>query len=135
MQIQFWYCHSALVPASSPSLPPSPPSLPSLPPSLPPQIFSSLSEALAVGGFEAVVLMVPHELHEAMALQCLEAGKHILLEKPLAHSVAACERLVAAAEAAGTVVMVAENSCYWPEVCWVQGVYNYAALVEVGGSG
>ena len=109
MQIQFWYCHSALVPASSPP--------PSLPPS-PPQIFSSLSEALAVGGFEAVVLMVPHQLHEAMALQCLEAGKHVLLEKPLAHSVAACERLVAAAEAAGTVVMVAENSCYWPEVCF-----------------
>ena len=61
--------------------------------------------------------MVPHDLHESLTLQCVEAGKHVLLEKPLAHSLESCVRLVEAAEQASSVVMIAENSTYWPEVC------------------
>ena len=75
-----------------------------------------MSEALSWGRFDAAVLMVPHDLHESLTLQCSAAGKHVLLEKPLAHSLESCVRLVEAAEVASTIVMVAENSVYWPEV-------------------
>ena len=79
-------------------------------------MFRDVSEALSWGKFDAAVLMVPHDLHESLTLQCSAAGKHVLLEKPLAHSLESCVRLVEAAEVASTIVMVAENSVYWPEV-------------------
>ncbi len=48
------------------------------------QVFSSLEEGLDRGDFDAVDLMLPHDLHESATLQALEAGKHVLLEKPMA---------------------------------------------------
>ena len=80
------------------------------------KVFKDASEALEKGRFDAGVLMIPHDLHESLTLQCLAAGKHVLLEKPLAHTLESCARLVEAAERASTVLMVAENSAYWPEV-------------------
>ena len=80
------------------------------------QVFTSLSDALQWGEFDAAVLMVPHHLHESCAVQCLEAGKHVLLEKPLAHTLDSCRRLLAAAEGSDRVFMVGENSSHWPEV-------------------
>ena len=81
--------------------------------------FASLDEALGRGGFDAVDLMLPHDLHEAMTIQALAAGKHVVLEKPMATTLEACARILAAAGAAwaaGTVFMVAENAHYWPEI-------------------
>ena len=52
-------------------------------------------------------------------MQCLAAGKHVLLEKPLSHTLESCVRLVGAAEEARSVFMVGENSAFWPEVGWV----------------
>ena len=60
--------------------------------------------------------MVPHHLHETYAVQCLEAGKHVLLEKPLAHTLDSCRRLLGAADDSDCVFMVGENSTHWPEV-------------------
>ena len=80
------------------------------------QVFPSLYDALQWGQFDAAVLMVPHHLHEAYAVQCLEAGKHVLLEKPLAHTLDSCQRLLGAAEHSDCVFMVGENSSHWPEV-------------------
>ena len=80
------------------------------------QVFTSLDEALAKGDFDAVDIMLPHDLHEEIAIQCLEAGKHVLLEKPIAPTLDACDRIIAAAKEAPGVFMVAENSQYWPEI-------------------
>ena len=76
----------------------------------------SLDEALAGGDFDAVDIMLPHDLHEEAAIRCLEAGKHVLLEKPMAPTLDACDRILDAARRSGTVFMVAENAQYWPEV-------------------
>ena len=72
--------------------------------------FTSLAEALEKGDFDAVDLMLPHDLHEEAATQCFEAGKHVLLEKPMSLDLDSCERILAAARAAGTVFMMAENA-------------------------
>ena len=84
------------------------------------QAFTSLDEALAKGDFDAVDIMLPHDLHEPIALQCLAADKHVLLEKPMAPTLDACDRILAAANAAPGVFMVAENSQYWPEIVEAQ---------------
>jgi predicted dehydrogenase len=55
----------------------------------------------------------------------------VLLEKPLAPTVDACERMLETARAAGTVFMVAENAQYWPEVLTVGALLRDGAIGEV----
>ena len=78
--------------------------------------YGSLEQALAAGGFDAVDIMVPHDLHEELASRAFAAGKHVLLEKPMALALDACARIQEAARRAGSVFMVAENAQYWPDV-------------------
>jgi predicted dehydrogenase len=75
--------------------------------------------------------MLPHHLHEAAAVRCLEAGKHVLLEKPMAPTLDACERILAAARTAGTVFLVAENAQYWPEVLIAKRALESGAIGEM----
>src|SRR5262244_3665775 len=90
--------------------------------------FESFAAANAAADFDAVLIAVPHHLHEPVAMEALAARKHVLLEKPLAPSVDACERILAAADAAGTVFMVAENAQYWPEVLLVRELLDRGAI-------
>ena len=96
-------------------------------------VYSSLDQALAEGDFGAVDLMLPHHLHEDAAVAAFEAGKHELLEKPMAPTPDACERILAAAARAagesGCVFMVAENAQYWPEVVTARRLIEDGAIV------
>lgn len=49
----------------------------------------------------------PHYLHKPQAIAALEAGKHVILEKPMAMTVAECDEILAAAERSGKRVFVA----------------------------
>ena len=91
-------------------------------------VFPSLEDALAHGNFDAVDIMLPHDLHEEAAVRCFEAGRHVLLEKPMAPTLDACERILAAAQRAGTVFMVAENAQYWPEVARAREAIEAGAI-------
>jgi len=55
---------------------------------------------------EAVDIVVPNDLHAEIGVAALEAGKHVLLEKPMALSVDGCDRLIAAAQASGKVLTI-----------------------------
>ena len=55
---------------------------------------------------DAVVIATPHHLHEEIAIQAAEAGKHILLEKPMAPTVRACDAINVAAARSGVHLMV-----------------------------
>jgi UDP-N-acetyl-2-amino-2-deoxyglucuronate dehydrogenase len=95
------------------------------------QAYGSLDEALAARGFDAVLLLLPHALHEQAALRCFAAGKHVLLEKPMAPDPEACARILEAARRAGTVFMVGENAQYWPEVVTVRDLLAAGAIGDV----
>lgn len=94
-------------------------------------IFASLDDALAQGEFDAVDLMIPHHLHERVALQAFAAGKHVLLEKPMAPTLEACGRILEAARRANTVFMVAENAQYWPEAVTAKSLVEQGAVGDV----
>ena len=64
---------------------------------------TSLDDALADPAVDIVIVASPSELHEAQAIRCLEAGKHTLIEIPIALSLAGAERVVAAGEKSGKV--------------------------------
>jgi predicted dehydrogenase len=68
--------------------------------------FASVAEALAWGGFDAVTNVTPDAAHFATTMPVLEAGKHVLCEKPLATNAADAEAMAAAAAQAGVVNMV-----------------------------
>jgi predicted dehydrogenase len=65
--------------------------------------FAALAEALP--SVDAVVIATPPSSHAALGLQAIAAGKHVLIEKPLAVTAAEARALVEAAEAAGVVLM------------------------------
>ena len=93
--------------------------------------FSSLDEALERGNFDAVDLMLPHDLHESAALASFAAGKHVVLEKPMATDIASCNRILDAAAQAQTVFMVAEQAQYWPDVIKARELIDDGAIGEV----
>jgi len=61
----------------------------------------------ALDEVDAVLIALPHHLHHTVALECIEAGKHVLLEKPMANSEAECVELIDAAQRRSVVLMVA----------------------------
>ena len=61
---------------------------------------------LSDASIDAVDIVVPNHLHEEVGISALRAGKHVLLEKPMALSVAACDRLLDAAAASGRVLTI-----------------------------
>ncbi len=69
-----------------------------------------------VGEVDAVLVALPHHLHHAATRFFLDAGKHVLLEKPMANTEAECLDLIAAQQRAGTVLMVAYCMRYHPLV-------------------
>ena len=78
--------------------------------------FAALDEALAEGDFDAVDLMLPHDLHEEAVRKCFAANKHVMLEKPLAHNLESAMRILSLAKQAKTKFMVAEQAQYWQDV-------------------
>jgi UDP-N-acetyl-2-amino-2-deoxyglucuronate dehydrogenase len=93
--------------------------------------FRSLDDALADGAFDAALVMVPHRFHEELALSILGAGKHLLLEKPMAPTVEGAQRIIDAARHSGTVFFVAENAQYWPEIVLTKQLIDEGAVGEV----
>lgn len=75
-------------------------------------VVASLDEVLADARVEAVVLSTPAGLHEDMAIAVLDAGRHVLVEKPLATTVDGAERIVKRAESSGLVAMVGHTFLY-----------------------
>lgn len=68
--------------------------------------FRSYEAMLAAGGFDVVTVAVPNDRHADFAVAALDVGAHVILEKPLGVSLAECDRVLAAAEAAGRQVAV-----------------------------
>lgn len=62
---------------------------------------------------DLVDVCLPHSLHEPYAVGALEAGAHVLLEKPMAVSLTECDRIIAAAEGSGRVVGVSHNQLFY----------------------
>jgi hypothetical protein len=63
--------------------------------------FPSLAAAVAAKAADAAAILVPHHLHEPLALEAFAAGLHVFLEKPMATTLDACARILAAARDAG----------------------------------
>jgi predicted dehydrogenase len=70
-------------------------------------------EELLQTDIDAVSLCVPHHLHVPMAVAAAQASKHILVEKPIARTLAEADQMIAAARSAGVTLMVSHNQRYF----------------------
>ena len=77
-------------------------------------VTTNLAETLKVPGLDAVILATPTQMHAEQSLQCLEAGKHVQVEIPLADSLADAEAVVAMQQKAGLVAMVGHTRRFNP---------------------
>ncbi len=71
--------------------------------------FDSVEELLADPAIDAVSVCVANNAHADIAIKALNAGKHVLVEKPMAMTVADCEAMLEAAEKNDRFLMVAQN--------------------------
>jgi len=71
------------------------------------QATTDLAEALAQPGVEAAILCTPTQMHAAQAVQCLKAGKHVMVEIPLADNLTDAEAVARAQQESGDRGLVA----------------------------
>jgi predicted dehydrogenase len=91
----------------------------------------SFDEVLDDANVDAVSIATPPATHYTLVKQALEAGKHVLVEKPLATSVADAEELVEIAERKGLVLMPGHTFLYSPAVNKVRGLIDSGELGEI----
>ena len=77
-------------------------------------------DAFLDSDIEAVLVAVPHYLHEEMVLSVAKAGKHVLCEKPMATTLEGCDKMIDATRKAGVKFMVAENHRFLPAHRWIK---------------
>ncbi|HZF16016.1 MAG TPA: Gfo/Idh/MocA family oxidoreductase [Steroidobacteraceae bacterium] len=78
-----------------------------------------LGECLARPGVEAAILTTPTQMHAKQGEQCLRAGKHVMIEIPIADSLADSERLVRVQKETGLVAMGGHTRRFNPSHQWI----------------
>ncbi|HMK84951.1 MAG TPA: Gfo/Idh/MocA family oxidoreductase [Steroidobacteraceae bacterium] len=84
-----------------------------------PHATASLAESLALPELEAVIITSPTGLHAAQGEQCMRAGKHVMIEIPMADSLADSERLVRVQKETGVIAMAGHTRRFNPSHQWV----------------
>ena len=79
-----------------------------------PPVFTDYREALPLG--DAALVVLPHHLHTQCGIDCLNAGLHVLMEKPLANTEAECLALMDAAKKNNRILMTAYCMRFHPLV-------------------
>ncbi len=71
-------------------------------------VFTDYEALAADPDIQAVSICLPHHLHRDPTVACAQGGKHVLCEKPMETTLADADAMIAAAEAAGTVLMIGQ---------------------------
>lgn len=95
-----------------------------------PRAFSDLTAALASGAFDAVYIGTPHPTHYALARAAMEAGKHVVCEKPLTMSSAEAAELASLARERGVLLLEAMWMSFSPAVRRVLEVIESGEIGE-----
>src|SRR5215471_9916482 len=80
---------------------------------------SDLAESLKQPGVEAAILTTPTQLHARQAIQCMRAGKHVMVEIPMADTLEDSEKIVQVQKETGLVAMAGHTRRFNPSHQWV----------------
>ncbi len=95
------------------------------------RVTASLDDVFDDSDVDIVAVATPPSTHGPIGLAALQAGKHVLVEKPLAASLAEGEKLVAEADRAGLVLMCDHTYCYTPAVRKIREITRAGELGDV----
>ncbi|MCX5660148.1 MAG: Gfo/Idh/MocA family oxidoreductase [Planctomycetota bacterium] len=90
------------------------------------ETYSKVEEMLAKSSVDLIVLITPHNTHAPLAIAALNAGKHVVCEKPFAITTAECDAMIAAAEKSGVMLSTFHNRH------WDGCVLNAVKQLEAG---
>jgi UDP-N-acetyl-2-amino-2-deoxyglucuronate dehydrogenase len=93
--------------------------------------FTSHREMLAASHADVVIVSTPHHLHAPIAVAAANAGKHVLVEKPMALSAKECEAMIAAAKKNGVKLWVVKQNRHNVPVKLVKDVIDRKKLGRV----
>lgn len=94
--------------------------------------YSTPEELISAGiGFDVASIATPNGLHKQHAIQMLKAGKHVLIEKPMALSTAGCAAIIETAKEVNRKVFCVMQNRYAPPVAWLQKIIQEQALGEI----
>ena len=82
--------------------------------------YDTIADLLAAGDVDAVSINTPNYLHAPEAIAALEAGVHVMVEKPMAMNAAEAAAMIAASETTGALLMVAHCWRFDEEVLWLK---------------
>lgn len=90
--------------------------------------FTDYQRLLEMDELEMVVLGLPNDLHCAATLAAAAAGKHVVVEKPMALNLAECDQMIAACQQARVKLMYAEELCFAPKYVRLKQLVDEGAL-------
>jgi UDP-N-acetyl-2-amino-2-deoxyglucuronate dehydrogenase len=93
--------------------------------------FGSFSDALSTAGFDAVLIATPARTHVALIAQAASAGKHILVEKPIAYSLSEAREAIRTVAESGVTCMVAYHRRYDDDCRRVRALLSDGAIGDV----
>ncbi|MBI5899825.1 MAG: Gfo/Idh/MocA family oxidoreductase [Rhodocyclales bacterium] len=82
-------------------------------------VTTDLADSLALNEVDAVILCTPTQMHASQAIACMNAGKHVQVEIPLADSLAGAEAVVALQQQTGLVAMCGHTRRFNPSHQWI----------------
>lgn len=96
-----------------------------------PHWFVEYRKLLEMDEIDMVVLGLPNDLHCEATEAAAAAGKHVVVEKPMAPSLEQCDRMIAACQQAGVKLMYAEELCFAPKYVRLKQLIDEGALGQV----
>lgn len=96
-----------------------------------PRVFQSITEAIEYSECDVVDICLPNFLHCEATLAAAKAGKHIIIEKPLAVTLEEADRMIEACERAGVKLMYAEELCFAPKYERVRHLVREGAVGDI----
>ncbi len=90
--------------------------------------YTDYRELLADPDVDLVIVILPHNLHAPVAIAAAKAGKHVVVEKPMCNTVAEANAMIAAAEAAGTMLSVFHNRRWDGDFCTIREIIQKGTI-------
>lgn len=95
------------------------------------KIFDNYDVMLESGGFDIVDITLPTPLHPAMSQKALNAGYHVLCEKPMALTLKDCDAMLATAQKAKGKFLIAQCLRFWPEYVYIKQLVDSGRYGQV----
>lgn len=96
-----------------------------------PHAVTDYRQVLAMEEVDAVIIALPNYLHAPVTIDALSAGKHVLVEKPMAMNAAEAQAMLAARDASGKILMVGQNNRFRAEAVLIKDMVTSGEYGEV----